>query len=136
VPSLELPPASASATRAREFARDELGTRYARSVVDDVSLLVTEMVTNAVLHAGTPLRVTLELAPEAVRVEVEDGSPDPPSRRDDGADVVSGRGLRLVEGIASSWGTDRVGAGKRVWCVVPVASATVRGRSRRGRPRP
>jgi anti-sigma regulatory factor (Ser/Thr protein kinase) len=75
---------------------------------------VSELATNAVLHARTPFTVTIERAP-VLRVEVHDGDPRPPHTRDYGPEAASGRGLHLVEALALSSGTVTVDGGKAVW---------------------
>ena len=90
------------------------------SVQGDVSLLLTELVANAVLHGGDgtdrPVQVGLQRHDDRIRVEVIDGgtafepSPVPPH-----ADSVGGWGLVLVDRIAERWGVSPTQAGKCVW---------------------
>ena len=79
--TVELPPEPASATRARSFAREELAASVPDDTLDTVALLVTELVTNAILHARTPLQLILDPGPDVVRICVEDHSPTPPAVR-------------------------------------------------------
>lgn len=82
-------------------------------------LLVSELVTNAVLHAGCSavLRMRLPVAGAGpVRIEVVDGSALPPRPRHARRDDTDGRGLELVEGLADRWGWCPEGRGKRIWC--------------------
>ena len=118
--SVDLPPEPSSATRARSFAREQLEASSPSDTIDDVALLVTELVTNAILHARTPLQLTLESRPGRVRICVEDHSDERPTLRHYDPDSVTGRGLALVEQLASSWGVDTTPGGKVVWCEVPV----------------
>jgi anti-sigma regulatory factor (Ser/Thr protein kinase) len=118
--SVDLPPEPASATRARTLARTRLEAACSDDALETVALLVTELVTNAILHAGTPLQLTLEARPHHVRICVEDGSTAEPIPRHYGSDAVTGRGLALVEQLASSWGVDVTPSGKVVWCEVPI----------------
>jgi two-component sensor histidine kinase len=85
--------------------------------VDTVLLLVSELVTNAVKHAATPFDVTVSVTGEEVTVAVVDHDRrHPPQMRDPAPDDTSGRGLRIVEELSTSWGTEAVaGDGKRVW---------------------
>jgi anti-sigma regulatory factor (Ser/Thr protein kinase) len=83
--------------------------------VDVVVLLVSELATNAVCHAGSDFTVRLHIHPSSVTVDVEDQSPIPPRVRDVDHDTTSGRGLRLVEELASDWGIEALTQGKRVW---------------------
>ncbi len=118
--TVDLPPEPSSATRARRLAREELETTYSNDTLDTIALLVTELVTNAILHARTPLQLTLESRPGTMRICVEDESNERPAVRHYEADAVTGRGLALVEQLASSWGVDATASGKVVWCEVPV----------------
>ena len=118
--SVDLPPEPSSATRARTLTRERLEESCSRDTLETVALLVTELVTNAILHARTPLQLTLELRPGCVRIAVEDESNEQPAVRHYESDAVTGRGLALVEQLASSWGVDVTPSGKVVWCEVPV----------------
>jgi anti-sigma regulatory factor (Ser/Thr protein kinase) len=118
--SVDLPPEPSSATRARTLARERLEASCSTDTVETVALLVTELVTNAILHARTPLLLTLETRPGRVRICVEDRSNDQPTVRTYESVAVTGRGLALVEQLASEWGVDTTPVGKVVWCEVPV----------------
>jgi anti-sigma regulatory factor (Ser/Thr protein kinase) len=118
--SVELPPEPASATRARQLARDRLAVVCEPEVLDTVALLVTELVTNSILHARTPLQLEIEARPHCIRVCVEDTSPQQPEVHHYDADAVTGRGLALVEHLATSWGVDRTPTGKVVWCEIAI----------------
>lgn len=118
--SVDLPPDPSSATRARALTREQLEASYSSETLDTIALLVTELVTNAILHARTPLQLTLEARPGHVRICVEDESTEQPAVRHYASDAVTGRGLALVEQLASSWGVDATPSGKVVWCEVPV----------------
>ena len=113
--TLELAAEAQSAARARRFVDRELGTRCSADVVEIARLLVTELVTNAVLHAGTPLLLRLELSARRVRIEVQDASPSLPVACAVSPDASHGRGLGLVDRLASEWGVERQPGGKAVW---------------------
>lgn len=83
-----------------------------------VQLLVSELVTNAVLHARTGCTVRLIYDDSHLRVEVGDGNPAAPSRRRYSEQSGTGRGLALVEALAQDWGVDSVPDGKVVWFVL------------------
>jgi anti-sigma regulatory factor (Ser/Thr protein kinase) len=88
------------------------------AVVDDAALVVTELVANAVLHAGGPVSLRVAWAgeePRSLRLEVSDGSPSPPIERSYGTGASTGRGIALVARVASRWGVDRDQGGKTVW---------------------
>jgi anti-sigma regulatory factor (Ser/Thr protein kinase) len=118
--SVDLPPEPASATRARVLTRECLQASCSFDTLDTVSLLVTELVTNVILHARTPMQLTVESSSEHVRICVEDTSTDRPEPQRNGDGALAGRGLVLVERLASSWGVEATPLGKVVWCEVPV----------------
>lgn len=86
-----------------------------RDSIPDAELLVSELVTNAVLHARSATQVTIERSGSTVRVSVHDASTARPRLRDSGPEAVTGRGLLLVDRIANRWGVDPEDAGKWVW---------------------
>ncbi|MGH9040403.1 MAG: ATP-binding protein [Acidimicrobiia bacterium] len=105
-----------SVRAARRFVRDALAGAESEDLEDTVSLLVSELVTNAVIHAGSDVEVLVRLLPETVRVEVADSSDDGPMPKEAAAEDVSGRGLALVESLSRRWGVlPRAGGGKSVW---------------------
>ena len=82
-------------------------------LVEDAVLLTSEVVTNAIVHAGTDLVVTVGLDGPRARVAVRDDDVTAPRKRE--PTLESGRGLTLVEALAGSWGTFSYGDGKAVW---------------------
>ncbi|MDI2125180.1 ATP-binding protein [Yinghuangia seranimata] len=86
-------------------------------LADIAVLLVSELLTNVLLHVGPGSRHSLSLAHDAgrLRVEVQDPSPRLPSVRRGSLDDEFGRGLALVECLAHSWGADALPTGKVVW---------------------
>jgi DNA-binding NarL/FixJ family response regulator len=105
-----------SPREARRFVAERLGEWSLEDLADTVTLLVSELVTNAVVHADSEPQVVVRLTPEVVRVEVSDRSRDEPERRGGGAEDESGRGLLMVETLARRWGIRRHPAGgKTVW---------------------
>lgn len=111
-----LPGALASASEARAFVRDTLRGWNLLSLVDDAQLVVTELVANAITHAGTQCELRLSMNRTALRVEVVDyggGTPDPmpPSLTRN-----HGRGLHLIDALTAAWGVEPASAGgKMVW---------------------
>jgi anti-sigma regulatory factor (Ser/Thr protein kinase) len=112
---LELPGVAVSVAGAREFTRSCLSSAQAtRETVDRAVLLVSELVTNAVVHAACDVR--LRVTPGSpVRVEVHDENPEPPQARGREPLEVGGFGLVIVESVASRWGVEPQPTGKVVW---------------------
>ncbi|WP_190199184.1 ATP-binding protein [Streptomyces djakartensis] len=121
---LEIRPDPAEVGRARRWARSRLagsGIQADEPLAETLILLVSELVTNAVVHTGCPAVLRLSLpgaaAGEAiVRLEVADRSVRAPVPRWADDDATGGRGLALVDGLADRWGWTTEGAGKRIWC--------------------
>lgn len=114
-----LPSDLASAREARRFAAAALEDWGCEEVVDSVLLLVSELVTNAVIHAHSDVELVVHLRAELVRVEVIDAATANVHRRDADSDAQSGRGMALIEALATSWGIDSLLSGKSVWFEVP-----------------
>jgi anti-sigma regulatory factor (Ser/Thr protein kinase) len=91
-------------------------------LVEDVDLVVSELVTNALLHSGDlgtgsacPIRFELDLRDGTLTCRVVDSSPLPP-RPEEAADTAeSGRGLILVDALAAAWDWEDLPDGKAVW---------------------
>ncbi|MEU9136033.1 ATP-binding protein [Streptomyces sp. NPDC048404] len=120
---LEIRPDPAEVGRARRWARSRLagsGIDADEPLAETLILLVSELVTNAVVHTGCPAVLRLCLPGGAgdatVRLEVADSSARPPMPRHADGDETNGRGLELVDGLADRWGWNPEGAGKRIWC--------------------
>jgi anti-sigma regulatory factor (Ser/Thr protein kinase) len=117
----EIPGGVEAAWTAREILTDRLGKAAREDTMHDLHLLTTELVTNAVLHAGVGEKGTIELRVAAeqdrVRVAVTDpGSDDTPVVQELDHEAPGGMGLFLVEQISSSWGVERApDGGNRVW---------------------
>lgn len=90
---------------------------------DDLALLVSEMVTNAVRHAAAPVSLEVEGDGETVLIAVSDGSARAPLARDADADAEGGRGLLLVDLLSSAHGVRPEATGKTVWAAVTRAGA-------------
>ena len=109
-----LPASAASASRARALVREVVAQEGA-DLLDTAQLAVSEVVTNALVHAGTEIRLRIMLGPTGLRVEVGDGSPHFPSLRDYTPLAGTGRGLQLLDDIVDAWGVFARGDGKVVW---------------------
>ena len=112
---LTLPPAVESVPMARRFVGEALREIGAAASCDDAEMLVSELATNAVLHARTPFTVEVTRHAETVRVCVLDASPRRPRLREYGKDATTGRGIRLIASLAVDWGISPEGRGKTVW---------------------
>jgi anti-sigma regulatory factor (Ser/Thr protein kinase) len=82
---------------------------------DAAVLLVDELVTNAIRHAGTPVDLVIEADDDALHVEVFDAHPGLPVSREPEPMHVSGRGLVMVAALAEAWGVRPEPEGKAVW---------------------
>jgi anti-sigma regulatory factor (Ser/Thr protein kinase) len=111
-----LPHTLAAAREARTQVAGLLNGRCSLPIIDTAALLTSELVTNAVLHASPPLHLRAAITEEVIRVEVYDSAnstlPAPRTARP--ADA-NGRGLTILQALASRWGTEHTNAGKFVW---------------------
>ncbi len=90
--------------------------------LDDVLLLVSEVVTNAIVHARTAVQVTVTLVNGTTRVEVADAEPEAPVRRGASSTATDGRGLGILEVLADRWGVLSRDGGKTVWFELDAAA--------------
>lgn len=114
VTALTLGPDPSAARRARAWVTEVLDG-WPDEGVERGRLLVSELVTNAVLHARTEIVVRAERDGSRVRFEVGDGHRGGPMPKRYVADSPTGRGMRLVAALAESWGVERGAGGKVVW---------------------
>ncbi len=108
----------ASAATARRFVGRVLQEVTRAGDEEEVAvLLANELVTNAILHSSSDFDLVVDVEAGRVRVEVRDGSARRPVPRPGRpADATSGRGLQLMEKLASRWGVEGIpGSGKAVW---------------------
>ncbi len=111
--------------RGRQAVTEVLtGWGWAPSAQEDLLLVVSELVTNAVVHGAEPIVVTVVRAAERVRVEVTDGLSDASPQNSRAApDAETGRGLSVVTRLACAWGwRASPGRGKTVWAEVPLSA--------------
>jgi DNA-binding NarL/FixJ family response regulator len=118
--SLRLPVALSSPREARQFLATQLAAWELDDLRETAELLVSELVTNAIVHAHSPSQLSVRVDGEVVHVEVEDWGGGALVLRDPDPLTPGGRGLRFVEALASRWGTASTGHGKSVWFELPV----------------
>ena len=110
-----LPAHPSSVPAARRAIRRWLVDVGREPLVEDAELAVSELVTNALVHAGTPVEMVAHADEGFVRVEVADGSVHLPRVREYAATSGTGRGLKLLDRTVDRWGAHRQGPGKVVW---------------------
>ena len=115
---LPLPGQPHDAAAARAFLRGALTGRLPDETLDTAELLVSELVTNAIQHAGTEVTVDIAHGPDLLRVAVTDGDPHPRPRRAAAPAGERGRGLTLIAALTQAWGVRHVPGGKQVWCLL------------------
>ena len=114
--SERLPADLRSAGEARRIVRHALGGWTDEDRLDDIILCVSELVTNAIVHAGSGPRVLVHVRPAVIRVEISDDSETHPVVRGAGPQETSGRGMSILSAYSDRWGSlRRSGGGKTVW---------------------
>jgi anti-sigma regulatory factor (Ser/Thr protein kinase) len=110
-----LEPTVSSPALARAYCDDVLGSSGSEERSQEARLIVSELVTNAVVHAATAIELNVVVRSDAIRIEVTDlgGGVPTSSGADEG---TTGRGLPIVEALSCGWGVVELGAGKTVWC--------------------
>lgn len=124
---MALPSDTTAPGLARRFLDETLsGWSVADDVVMTAQLCVSELVTNAVIHTGTPPEMTVELDDECLTVLVLDHGGDGDVAVTEEADPVrvSGRGLTLVDATSSAWGAQQTPDGTTVWFELEVVEVT------------
>lgn len=120
--AIELLPRAQSAEEARRFVHDRCEHWGCQELVDTATLIVSELVTNAVVHAATPAELRAEWAEGVLRIEVLDQAEgNPPDPRIAAPDDEGGRGLFLVDALSRAWGVEPTQEGKVVWAEVAPA---------------
>ena len=111
-----LPADPRSAGAARRLVRQTLEGWCDEQQIDEIALCASEMVTNAVVHAGSGPRVLVQIRPAVVHVEISDDSDTTPVPRSAGPEDTSGRGMSILGALSDRWGTRRrSGGGNTVW---------------------
>jgi anti-sigma regulatory factor (Ser/Thr protein kinase) len=115
---LVLPLVETAPGAARAWLRVVTCREHGVALLSDATLLVSELVTNAVQHGGPPVVLAVDCDETALHVRVRDGSPVLPEPRDARADAENGRGYVLLEALSERWGVEpesEGAGGKEVW---------------------
>ncbi|MGY6026987.1 ATP-binding SpoIIE family protein phosphatase [Streptomyces spinosirectus] len=105
----------------RHYVREVLERWGSEALLDDLQLMLSEVVTNALIHAQSDVDIRMRRHADGVRVEVQDSSPQPPiptvilANDAMNAEAESGRGLLIVDALATAWGSSPAGRGKTTW---------------------
>jgi signal transduction histidine kinase len=130
-----LAPGPAAPAAARAFLTETCARWRAEDFVTDAALVVSELVTNAVRHAGTEVRLELELSAGMLTVRVHDRGPGLPRLIPPAERVFGGQGLAIVVQLAQAWGVAvEDGEGKAVWCRLGPRAAVPAGAGSQGSP--
>ncbi len=108
------------------FVQQQLEEWDADGLVWATITVVSELATNAVLHARTEFSMVIELVADGVNVRVADSSSTKPVRRRYDPDAATGRGMALIEALTTEWGVLETDTGKVVWCTVAPAAVGLR----------
>jgi len=103
---------------ARHFVMEVLGDWGGVEAVHNAALVVTELATNAVVHARSSFTLRVMIGDESIRISVQDSDPRPATPTGPSRAEFSGRGLDIVAGIASRWGAEFLDGGKVVWAEI------------------
>ena len=116
------PSTAEAVSQARRYVAQCL-PEVGRAVADSVALIVSELATNSIEHAGTPFTVDIEQMPGRVRIGVTDWGAGTPAVRHPEPVAPTGRGLRIVQSLAAEWGVSRSPKGekKTVWFTILTA---------------
>lgn len=109
---------AASLRDARHMVAEALGG-VAQEVRDAAVLLAGEILTNAVVHGGGWFLIQVDTAPDWIYVEVADSTPGQPTVLHPSSEREHGRGMAIVDAIASAWGSEQRGTHKVVWFELP-----------------
>jgi two-component sensor histidine kinase len=132
-------------SRRRQLTPDPVSARVARRLIHsvcedwavhdqacyDALVVVTELVTNVVEHAGTECQLTVSIGGEGLRIEVRDFDQSrPPRTRPSSLWPARGQGLRVVALLSSQWGVTELDDGKSLWAILPITSPPQARRAR------
>jgi anti-sigma regulatory factor (Ser/Thr protein kinase) len=115
-------PIAESVPAARHFVVGVLRSWGLADLVPDAALIVSELATNALRHAGSPFRAVVDRRGGGLRLGVEDATDTPLERRDAHPEDLSGRGVHIVEALSRRWGYSPLPGGKVVWAELPLGT--------------
>jgi serine phosphatase RsbU (regulator of sigma subunit)/anti-sigma regulatory factor (Ser/Thr protein kinase) len=115
------------ADSARQFTSETLSRWSTAPIPGDLELIVSELVTNAIIHGSPPINLRLTHLGDEVLVEVDDGFDHTPHRRRPEPDEEHGRGLHIMTMLARRSGVSVGPEGKTVWCTIPALPSPLRG---------
>lgn len=118
-----LPGLTSSVPTARRFAEHVLAGWGHPDAGWTAAQVISELAANCALHARTAFTVTVTASAEAIRLEVQDGSPAAMQARSHSETSTTGRGLRMVQHLATDWGVTIREGGKTVWVLLPIDGA-------------
>jgi anti-sigma regulatory factor (Ser/Thr protein kinase) len=110
---------STAARHARRLVGQWLeGIECADETKHHVVLAVSELVSNAVIHARSPSTLSATIEDDRLRIEVDDQDPTTKPQRVESPGSIGGFGLRIVDEIGDAWGWSQLPRGKRIWLEV------------------
>jgi anti-sigma regulatory factor (Ser/Thr protein kinase) len=118
-----LPARPTSVGVARRFLVQLLEAWDLQGLEYDASVVLSELVTNAVLHARTEVRLEVSYEDSVLRLEVSDGSPKLPMAKRPNPQAATGKGLVLIDALATEWGVRPEPNGKTIWASFVEAGA-------------
>jgi PAS domain S-box-containing protein len=121
--ALEVPAEPSAVKQGRSFTQSTLREwALPEDLIPDATLIVSELLTNAVVHGHEPVRLRLRKTPEELTIEVDDGSSAMPRKLQAGPGDLHGRGLAIVAELGARWAARPDGYGKTVWTTIPIKS--------------
>lgn len=118
--SINIEPDPREVRHARKLVKETLSNKVSEKDTYTAALLTSELVTNSIIHAKTPITVNIRFIDSCLCISVMDKNPLLPEPKDVPLDAQGGRGLSIVGKTASSWGTTPTSDGKMVWFCLQV----------------